>query len=138
MLHRELKWLAGKHDSAKAIINFLPGLDPYVMGYKLRDRYLDREQYNHVFDRSGNAAPTILVDGRIAGIWDYAAGECPVVKFHLFDHARLETQIPEITRKAAEVGSFISGTQARLKECRTMVPLTEMTPGAVMSPLKGQ
>lgn len=138
MLRRELKCPGSKSDSVKPTINFLPGLDPYIMGYKQRDRYVDREQYNYVFDRSGNAAPTILVDGRIAGIWDYSVDAGPVVKFYLFDRSRLETQLQEISRKAAETGSFIAGMQVRLKECRAMVPLTQMTAGAVMSPLKGQ
>ncbi len=138
MLRREMKWLADTRSPSKKTINFLPGLDPYIMGYKQRGRYMDLEEFSYVFDRSGNAAPTILVDGRIAGIWDFAANDGPAMKYYLFDRAVLETQMPEITSKAAAVGAFIAGLPVRLKECRSMVPLAERTPGAVMAPLKGQ
>jgi hypothetical protein len=138
MLRSEMKWLAGMQDSSKQTISFLPCLDPYIMGYKQRDRYMDLEKYNNVFDRSGNAAPTILAGGRIAGIWDFAPDEGPVLKYYIFDRAGLETQMPEIARKAAAIGAFIAGSPVRLKECSSMVPLTERTAGGMMTPLKGQ
>lgn len=49
-------------------VAFLPGLDPTVMGWKQRDWYLGGHA-GEVFDRNGNAGPTILVDGRVAGVW---------------------------------------------------------------------
>jgi hypothetical protein len=48
---------------------FLPGLDPYIMGYSERERFLAPEHYSKVFDRAGNAMPTVWVDGRVAGAW---------------------------------------------------------------------
>ncbi len=47
----------------------LPGLDPYIMGYQDRRRFLPAEHQAKVFDRSGNAVATIWVDGRVAGVW---------------------------------------------------------------------
>jgi hypothetical protein len=138
LLRREAKRLAEMQAAPGQTINFLPGMDPFVMGYKLRDRYLERDRYTYVFDRSGNSAPTILVDGRVAGVWDFVEDGGPVLMFHLFDRAQYEPHLPEIARKASAMGFFIASTQVRLKECRSMVPLTKRTPGAVMSPLKGQ
>jgi hypothetical protein len=47
----------------------LPTLDPYVMGYKDRTRFLDPAQANKVFDRAGNALPTVWRDGCVIGVW---------------------------------------------------------------------
>ena len=138
MLRRETKWLDGKHDASKRTVHFLPGLDGYIMGYKQRDRYMDRNICDFVFDRSGNAAPTIIIDGRIAGIWDFALEDEPVIKYCLFDRDAAGPQLPEIVRKAAETGNFLAGMRVRLKECHNAVPLTKRTAGAVMAPLKGQ
>ncbi len=46
----------------------LPGLDPTVMGWAERDWYLGAHR-PALFDRSGNAGPTIWWDGRVVGGW---------------------------------------------------------------------
>ena len=47
----------------------LPGLDPYIMGYRDRPRFLAPEHRTKVFDRAGNAMPTVWVNGRVVGAW---------------------------------------------------------------------
>jgi len=47
----------------------LPSLDPYVMGYRDRDRFLTPEHRARLFDRAGNAVPTVWVNGRVVGAW---------------------------------------------------------------------
>jgi hypothetical protein len=49
-------------------IALLPGLDPTTMGWNERDWYLGSHKA-HVFDRNGNAGPTIWCNGRIVGGW---------------------------------------------------------------------
>ena len=49
-------------------VALLPGLDPTVMGWKERTWYLG----NHapaLFDRNGNAGPTVWANGRVVGGW---------------------------------------------------------------------
>lgn len=46
----------------------LPGLDPTVMGWKERSWYLGPHG-DLLFDRNGNAGPTVWWDGRIVGGW---------------------------------------------------------------------
>ncbi len=46
----------------------LPGLDVTTMGWVDRDWYLDGLR-GQVFDRNGNAGPTVWVDGRVVGGW---------------------------------------------------------------------
>ena len=52
-------------------IAFLPALDPTTMGWKERSWYLhDLGAFGtSVFDRNGNAGPTIWVDGHVVGAW---------------------------------------------------------------------
>jgi hypothetical protein len=49
-------------------VALLPGLDPTVMGWKERGWYLG-EHAPRLFDRNGNAGPTVWVDGRVVGGW---------------------------------------------------------------------
>ena len=46
----------------------LPALDPTVMGWKERSWYLGGHQ-DRLFDRNGNAGPTVWADGRVVGGW---------------------------------------------------------------------
>jgi len=49
-------------------VALLPGLDPTTMGWKGRDWYLG-ELGPALFDRNGNAGPTVWADGRVVGGW---------------------------------------------------------------------
>ena len=53
-------------------VAFLPGLDPTTMGWKERDWYLGVHA-EALFDRNGNAGPTIWADGRVIGGWAQTA-----------------------------------------------------------------
>ena len=116
-------------------VNFLPALDSYIMGYKNRERFLSLQQYDRVFDRSGNAASTILLDGKVVGVWDFTADKKPVVKILLFEQVenRILTKIYE---NAQKIGAFIADKQVTVKECLSMPPLHRRTAGGFMSPLK--
>lgn len=52
----------------KPWVALLPSLDPTVMGWKQRDWYLGAHAPK-LFDRNGNAGPTVWVDGRVVGGW---------------------------------------------------------------------
>ena len=49
-------------------VALLPALDPTTMGWQARDWYLGSHKAQ-LFDRNGNAGPTIWLDGRIVGGW---------------------------------------------------------------------
>ena len=53
-------------------VAFLPSLDPTIMGWKERDWYLG-DHAAALFDRNGNAGPTIWADGRVIGGWAQTA-----------------------------------------------------------------
>jgi len=49
--------------------SLLPSLDPYIMGYRDRRRFLAEKYRPKLFDRAGNSVPTVLVNGRVVGAW---------------------------------------------------------------------
>jgi uncharacterized protein YcaQ len=121
--------------SKKRIVNLLPALDSYIMGYKNRERYLSYKNYNRVFDRSGNATSTILLDGEVVGVWDYEEGDEPSIRILLFGIVE-NSLLREIYSKAEKIGKFTIGEEVEIKECNSMIPLTQRTAGGFMSPLK--
>jgi len=120
----------------KRTVNLLPSLDPYLMGYRERERYICREHYDKVFDRSGNATSTILLDGRVVGVWDFSEEPEPTVKILLFEEVE-QSVLTEIYLEAQKIGRFTADKEVKIKECDHMIPLTCRTAGGVMSPLKG-
>jgi hypothetical protein len=60
-------------------VALLPGLDPTVMGWKERDWYLGPHG-PRLFDRNGNAGPTVWADGAVVGGWSQRADGTVVVR----------------------------------------------------------
>jgi hypothetical protein len=52
----------------EAWVALLPSLDTTAMGWKEREWYLGGH-YQRLFDRNGNAGPTVWVNGRVVGGW---------------------------------------------------------------------
>jgi hypothetical protein len=71
---------AAKVTSRKRWVALLPGLDPTTMGWKQRDWYLGPHG-PRLFDRNGNAGPTVWADGRVVGGWGQRADASVVVRF---------------------------------------------------------
>jgi len=116
-------------------VNLLPWLDPYVMGYKLRHRYLDERDRSYVFDSSGNATSIILLDGRVVGIWDFEDADPPRMKVFYLNEVNNDCK-REIAAQAVETGHFISGQAVQVQYCEHMTPLPKRSPGNFMTPLK--
>ncbi len=119
----------------KPILSLLPRLDPYPMGYKERERYLNSENYNKIFDRSGNATSAIFSDGVAVGVWDIEEKPKPKIKYHLFNSLEKDL-IAELHSEAIRIGKFYFGEEIQILNCKSMVPLTERTAGGFMTPLK--
>jgi hypothetical protein len=117
-------------------VHLLPALDPYLMGYHLRDRYLDPEFGKILFDRSGNIPATIWGHGRVAGVWDAEEAQQGIMKLFFFESLPANT-LQLICRKAEQLGLFISGQFPRIVICEQMKPLKERTAGGFMTPLRG-
>lgn len=85
----------------------VPGLDLTTMGWQDRDWYVGvhREQ---VFDRNGNAGPTVWCDGRVIGGWTQDAGGRVVLQL-LEDVGRDASKA--LARKADELTAWLDGVR---------------------------
>ncbi len=61
-------------------LTLLSGFDPMIVSYTQRSDVLPPEHKSTVILKSGICLPTILVDGRVAGIWNIKKNQ-PVVEF---------------------------------------------------------
>jgi hypothetical protein len=116
-------------------INLLPLLDPYIMGYKKRERYIDFRYYENVFDKTGNATSTILLNGRVVGVWDLIEKPDQVFKIFFFEKINQEI-LSMIQKDAIKLGRFLIKKDVKIKVCEEMIPLTERSLGSFMSALK--
>lgn len=126
--------LSDMKDNIESIFNVLPGLDPYIMGYKDRERYINFNFYEYIFDRSGNGTKTILLDGQVVGIWDITEKQKPQIKLYMLKE--IDTHLNEIKRELKKLGKFIIGKDVPIQICNNMTPLTKRAMGGFMSPLK--
>lgn len=116
-------------------VSLLPGLDPYMMGYKNRERYLSPKNYEYIYDRGGNATSTLLINGEVAGVWDFVQTPKPLIKIFLFEECE-DLLFQKISLKAQSLGRFITDQAVEIKKYDSMIPLTKRTAGSHMSPLK--
>jgi hypothetical protein len=116
------------------VVNLLPSHDPYLLGYKERDRYVEPRHADRAFDQTGNVTSTILLNGRISGVWDLIADNC-LVKLFLFDDVNDDTR-QAIESAAQQIGRFICRNLVAIQWCTTMPPLTKQPPGSATAPLR--
>ena len=85
-------------------VALLPGLDPTAMGWKDRGWYLG-DRATDLFDRNGNAGPTVWANGRVVGAWAQTEeGEVVVELFARLDAATRARLDAERSRLAAWLG----------------------------------
>ena len=87
-------------------VALLPALDPTVMGWKERSWYLGDHQ-ERLFDRNGNAGPTVWADGRIVGGWAQRADGTIAVEL-------LDSVLPSVqgmvAAEAERLRAWLAGT----------------------------
>jgi len=87
-------------------VALLPALDATTMGWKDRDWYLGGYRAA-LFDRAGNAGPTIWVDGHIVGGW--AQSDSGEIALYLLEDVGAET-MKAIDHEAARLSEWIAPT----------------------------
>lgn len=87
----------------EANVEFLAYEDNLLKGYKeSRLRFLAEKHYNRIFNRIGEALPTILIDGRIAGVWQFDK-KARGIAYNVFgSHDRRTTELIESRRRRLE------------------------------------
>ncbi len=136
LLHRDddLAVQRGSRGHGTSEVSLLPILDPYLQGYKNRGRIIDGEHRDYVADGKGNTTSVVLVDGRVAGVWDLVREPEPELRIH-FLAAPLSAVREQVLAMAGDLGAFLLGEQVPVVEVEAMRPLTER-PGWVVSPLE--
>lgn len=56
----------------RPLIRLLPYFDSFLLGHKERDHLVDAEHRAKVYRPQGWIAPVVLINGRVAGIWEHA------------------------------------------------------------------
>ena len=87
-------------------VALLPGLDPTVMGWKERAWYLG-DHAEQLFDRNGNAGPTVWMDGRVVGGWGQRRDGRVVVE--LLEPMTASAR-DRISAEAARLEAWLAGT----------------------------
>lgn len=82
-------------------VALLPALDPTTMGWKERHWYLG-DHGSRLFDRNGNAGPTVWCNGRVVGGWGQRPGGEVVLGF-----------LTEVDRDARAVAELEAGRLTR-------------------------
>ncbi len=101
----------------------LPGLDPYIMGYHDRRRFLDPAHQDKVFDRAGNALPTLWAGGRVVGAWQQRKDGTVACGLFAAASGRAAAQLE---REARRVEAFYGG---ELVPPRTSTPFCRALAG---------
>jgi hypothetical protein len=106
MLAGDVQRLADLARSEVPYVFFLPVLDPYIMGYRDRHRFLAPQHRTKVFDRAGNAVPTAWANGRVAGAWGQR--EDGSVIYGLFEQVS-EEERALLADEARRLENFLGG-----------------------------
>ncbi len=131
----------GKGDTvagdAGSDVRALPLLDPYVQGYRDRARFLEPRRSDFVYDGGGNAAATLVHQGKIIGVWQVTVRRNETVRYHLF------AGVPPSLRRAAETdlasaGALYFDHAVDVVAVPTMEPLSAQGGRSAMHPLDGQ
>jgi hypothetical protein len=77
-----------------------------IMGYQNRDHFLAPAPRSKVFDRAGNAMPTVWVDGRVVGVWRQRRDASVVTG--LFEPISSAGQVA-LTAEARRLEAFLPG-----------------------------
>jgi len=68
MMKGDVEALANAGEESQ--VRLLPNFDSYVLGFQPRDSFVAKEKSNLVFRPQAWISPVLLVDGKIAGIWE--------------------------------------------------------------------
>jgi hypothetical protein len=106
MMTEDAQRLDSEAPSDSPYVSFLPALDPYIMGYPDRRRFLVPEHNAEVFDRAGNAIPTVWANGQVVGAWGQRkSGE---VVYGLFEGVN-EEELTLLKAETQRLEEFLGG-----------------------------
>jgi len=96
VLAEDLDSLVGREPGKR--VCFLPEFDSLIMGHKDKSRLIDAENRTKVFLGLARVVPTLLLDGRLAGTWDYRFGD---QSLHIKPFGRLSQETSNTIKAAS-------------------------------------
>lgn len=114
MLREDFELLSKIDLTEKAPTRLLPRFDSYLVGHKDRGRIIAEEYLKRIYLPNGNMAPSVIVDGCVAGTWDCKKRKNRlkvfVNSFTRFD----KVTIAELNEVADELAAFMNIERAEV------------------------
>ena len=118
-------------------VKALPMLDPYVQGYRDRERLLDPKRHDFVYDGGGNSAATLVSLGRIVGVWQFAHKPAKQIRYHVFA-AGPASLFASVGAALDAAGRLFFDSSFDLVQVAVMKPLTAAGGRSALHPLDSQ
>lgn len=114
MLRSDYKEFSKFRPSARYSVSLLPYEDPYMKGYKLRDRLVNPDWEKDAYI-GGGAEPSIIVEGKIVGIWNRTIEKSKgPIQLRFFQS--LNREIERLaTRKAKDIGKLMTSKEVSVQ-----------------------
>lgn len=90
------------------LLRLLPGFDPFLLGHTEKDHLLDLRYYKRVYRAAGWITPTVLLNGKIIGIWTHTRNtNHMMLRIELFEKIQKKHRA-QIEAEAASLADFWS------------------------------
>lgn len=114
ILKSDLEHLQG-FSFGKDTVHLLPKFDPYIMGYKNREKLISKEHEKRVYwSTRGEISSSILVNGRIIGTWSFKEDKIRVKITLSFFEKTNKSILNVIEQQAERLAHFMSGKNSEI------------------------
>jgi len=91
----------------KQSLRLLPHFDPYLLAHHSKEHLVAPEHYKRVYRNAGWISPTVLRNGRVAGVWSHKRrGACWNVDIEPFENFSRSIQ-NSLRKEAKRMGEFL-------------------------------
>ncbi|MEX2554241.1 MAG: winged helix DNA-binding domain-containing protein [Actinomycetota bacterium] len=136
MFEKDVRGFEGTRPVANRV-NLLPAWDSYTMGYAepSRTRFADAEVLPYLYDKGGNATSMILVEGKVAGLWDYTLADKRIaIRIGLFEEPAPRA-MAAIEAEAGLVAAYFHARDTQISRVKIGKPIATAGQGAHLKPL---
>jgi hypothetical protein len=87
-------------------VHLLPYFDVYLLAHRFKEHFLKPQFYKRVYRNQGWISPVVLIDGQIAGVWNYKLSRKALeIESELFARVGSRTR-KQIKDRAAELADL--------------------------------
>ena len=136
MFEKDVRGFEGTRPVANRV-SLLPAWDAYTMGYAepSRTRFADPEMFPYLYDKGGNATSMVLVEGKVAGLWDYTLSDKRMqIRIGLFEEPAPRA-MAAIEAEAGLVAAYFHARDTQISRVKIGKPIASAGQGAHLKPL---